>query len=164
MSWASRPQSNDKKVKNRQKKKKRQQSTENEMAPNSCHEQAVDTNVHTLHYKHHQNTAKLNQPFKSQKNRNSKALRILANSLSLLFASMASIPLSSLCVSQKPKSLSFSFVASDSLRFGSSSLLGFESSRKNRGIRVSVCRAASVVFRDLDADDFRHPLDKQVRL
>lgn len=74
---------------------------------------------------------------------------------------MASIPLSSLCVSQKPKSLSFSFVASDSLRFGSSSSLGFDSSRKNRGVRISLCRAASVVFRDLDADDFRHPLDKQ---
>ncbi|ONK77256.1 uncharacterized protein A4U43_C02F4680 [Asparagus officinalis] len=27
--------------------------------------------------------------------------------------------------------------------------------------RVAVCRAAPVVFRDLDADDFRHPLDKQ---
>ncbi|XP_022935367.1 uncharacterized protein LOC111442272 isoform X2 [Cucurbita moschata] len=28
-------------------------------------------------------------------------------------------------------------------------------------IRSSVCRAASLAFRDLDADDFRHPLDKQ---
>ncbi|XP_031107313.1 uncharacterized protein LOC116012000 [Ipomoea triloba] len=27
--------------------------------------------------------------------------------------------------------------------------------------RAFVCRAASVVFRDLDADDFRHPLDRQ---
>lgn len=29
------------------------------------------------------------------------------------------------------------------------------------GIRVPVCRAASVVFKNLEADDFRHPLDKQ---
>ncbi|XP_041005829.1 protease HtpX homolog [Juglans microcarpa x Juglans regia] len=75
---------------------------------------------------------------------------------------MASVSLPSLCFShiQKPKSLSFGFLASDSLRFGSSSF-GFKTSGKNSRIRVSVCRAASVVFHDLDADDFRHPLDKQ---
>ncbi|GAA0147877.1 metalloprotease [Lithospermum erythrorhizon] len=27
--------------------------------------------------------------------------------------------------------------------------------------RLSICRAAAVAFRDLDADDFRHPLDRQ---
>lgn len=87
-------------------------------------------------------------------------------SLSLWFlASMASVPLYSLCFSQfgEPKSRSFSFVASDNLRLGSSPL-GFGNLRKNPRIRGSVGRAASVVFRDLDADDFRHPLDKQVRL
>ncbi|MCE3050883.1 hypothetical protein HAX54_048350, partial [Datura stramonium] len=33
----------------------------------------------------------------------------------------------------------------------------------NQGFSLSVCRAgaASVTFRDLDADDFRHPLDRQ---
>lgn len=30
-------------------------------------------------------------------------------------------------------------------------------------LRSFVCRAASVTFRDLDADDFRHPLDRQVK-
>ncbi|KAK4603292.1 hypothetical protein RGQ29_012010 [Quercus rubra] len=78
---------------------------------------------------------------------------------------MASVPLSSLCFSQTPKSLCFSFVASDNLRFSSSSSsLRFLTPKKNRTrIRVSVCRAASpsLVFRNLDADDFRHPLDKQ---
>lgn len=80
--------------------------------------------------------------------------------------SMASVPLSSVCFSQTPKSLCFSFVASDNLRFSSStSSLRFLTPKKNRTrIRVSVCRAASpsLVFRNLDADDFRHPLDKQV--
>lgn len=34
--------------------------------------------------------------------------------------------------------------------------------KKNRRVRVSVCRAAApVAFRNLDADEFRHPLDKQ---
>ncbi|KAI4350511.1 hypothetical protein L6164_004961 [Bauhinia variegata] len=32
---------------------------------------------------------------------------------------------------------------------------------QNRGLGIPVCRAAPVAFRDLDADDFRHPLDKQ---
>ncbi|XP_030953582.1 uncharacterized protein LOC115976442 isoform X3 [Quercus lobata] len=78
---------------------------------------------------------------------------------------MASVPLSSLCFSQTPNPLCFSFVASDNLRFSSSSLR-FLTPKKNRTrIRVSVCRAASpspsLVFRNLDADDFRHPLDKQ---
>lgn len=75
---------------------------------------------------------------------------------------MASVPLSSLCFSQKPNSLAFSFVASDNLSFASSSLRFLARNNRSR-IRVSVCRAAlpSVVFRNLDADDFRHPLDKQ---
>ncbi|XAR52003.1 hypothetical protein NMG60_11006828 [Bertholletia excelsa] len=33
--------------------------------------------------------------------------------------------------------------------------------KKTRMVRVSVSRASSVVLRNLDADDFRHPLDKQ---
>eukprot|EP00262_Sarcandra_glabra_P002351 TRINITY_DN12631_c1_g1_i1.p1 TRINITY_DN12631_c1_g1~~TRINITY_DN12631_c1_g1_i1.p1 ORF type:complete len:369 (+),score=50.98 TRINITY_DN12631_c1_g1_i1:59-1108(+) len=40
--------------------------------------------------------------------------------------------------------------------------LRFQSRKKKSRISVPVCRAASsVVFRDLQADDFRHPLDKQ---
>ncbi|XP_065877936.1 plastoglobule-localized metallopeptidase 48, chloroplastic [Euphorbia lathyris] len=74
---------------------------------------------------------------------------------------MASVPLSSLCFYQRNfASLSFSYGVSESLGFASGSL-GFSSLKKNRGVRVSICRAASVMFRDLDADDFRHPLDKQ---
>ena len=34
--------------------------------------------------------------------------------------------------------------------------------RMSGGALVAVCRAAPVVLRDLDADDFMHPLDKQV--
>ncbi|KAJ9152733.1 hypothetical protein P3X46_026265 [Hevea brasiliensis] len=74
---------------------------------------------------------------------------------------MASVPLFSLCLPHgKLSPLSFSYGISDNLRSASASV-GFSSVKKNRGFRVSVCRAASVVFRDLDADDFRHPLDKQ---
>ncbi|KDP46283.1 hypothetical protein JCGZ_10123 [Jatropha curcas] len=74
---------------------------------------------------------------------------------------MASVPLSSLCLPQrKLSSLSFSFGISDNLRSGLASV-GFNSGKKNSGVRFSICRAAAVVFRDLDADDFRHPLDKQ---
>ncbi|KAF2316434.1 hypothetical protein GH714_041775 [Hevea brasiliensis] len=74
---------------------------------------------------------------------------------------MASVPLFSLCLPHgKLSPLSFSYRISDNLRSASASV-GFSSIKKNRGFRVSVCRAAAVVFRDLDADDFRHPLDKQ---
>ncbi|KAF2316421.1 hypothetical protein GH714_041762 [Hevea brasiliensis] len=75
---------------------------------------------------------------------------------------MASVPLFSLCLPHgKLSPLSFSYRISDNLRSASASV-GFSSIKKNRGFRVSVCRAAAVVFRDLDADDFRHPLDKQL--
>ncbi|KAF8013126.1 hypothetical protein BT93_I1104 [Corymbia citriodora subsp. variegata] len=43
----------------------------------------------------------------------------------------------------------------------SSVSIGSDPAGRRRGLRFSVCRAAAVVFRDLDADDFRHPLDKQ---
>lgn len=54
--------------------------------------------------------------------------------------------------------------------FGSSSYAKFGSFNKNRdaaGIHITFCKAAvtsssPLFFRDLDADDFRHPLDKQV--
>ncbi|CAK9143309.1 unnamed protein product [Ilex paraguariensis] len=39
--------------------------------------------------------------------------------------------------------------------------VGVGTRKKNRRTWVSVCRATSVVFCNLDADDFRHPLDKQ---
>ncbi|KAL4192454.1 hypothetical protein AMTRI_Chr06g194320 [Amborella trichopoda] len=35
--------------------------------------------------------------------------------------------------------------------------------KRRNGIRISACHAA-VVFRDLQADDFRHPLDRQVMI
>ncbi|KAH0984557.1 hypothetical protein GBA52_011734 [Prunus armeniaca] len=73
---------------------------------------------------------------------------------------MASVSLSSLCLTQNPISLSFSSIASDHLRFGSPTV-EFGSVKKYRRDRAVVCRASSVVFRNLDADDFRHPLDKQ---
>ncbi|GMI98151.1 hypothetical protein like AT3G27110 [Hibiscus trionum] len=81
---------------------------------------------------------------------------------------MASLLLSSLCFpSQKPcsltSSLRFSSGAPTESRFGAPLFLGFGSSSKRNGrIKVSVdSRAYPLVFRDLDADDFRHPLDKQ---
>ncbi|KAF5186043.1 Peptidase family m48 family protein [Thalictrum thalictroides] len=46
----------------------------------------------------------------------------------------------------------------------SSSCFRFNSINKCSRTRISICRAtssSSVIFRDLDADDFRHPLDKQ---
>lgn len=65
---------------------------------------------------------------------------------------MASVQLSS--------SLCFSLNGVSNSKLTSFSI-GFVPTRKTRKVRVSVCRAASVAFRDLDADDFRHPLDKQ---
>ncbi|KAJ0111485.1 hypothetical protein Patl1_03028 [Pistacia atlantica] len=80
-------------------------------------------------------------------------------------ASMASVSLSSssLFLSRKPLTLNFSYgVSSDKLSFGSLSTGSFKFGTIKNGQRLCVCRAASsVVFRDLDADDFRHPLDKQ---
>lgn len=67
-------------------------------------------------------------------------------------ASMASVPLSS--------TVFFGSITAKKSRF-SSFPLEFRPLKKTQRVRVSVCRAASVVFRDLDADDFRHPLDKQ---
>ncbi|XP_010248991.1 PREDICTED: uncharacterized protein LOC104591708 isoform X1 [Nelumbo nucifera] len=72
---------------------------------------------------------------------------------------MASISLSSFCSSQRPAYLFLDSNSTDRSRFGSFSLR-FRSIKKSR-VRLSMCKAASVVFRDLDADDFRHPLDKQ---
>ncbi|PON61311.1 Peptidase M [Parasponia andersonii] len=67
---------------------------------------------------------------------------------------MASVPLP-----LNSNALSYSFATSDRLRLGSSSSIR----KKNPRTASFVCRASSsVVFRDLDADDFRHPLDKQL--
>ncbi|KAH0984911.1 hypothetical protein GBA52_012088 [Prunus armeniaca] len=68
--------------------------------------------------------------------------------------------MASVCLTQNPNSISFSSIASDHLRFGSPTV-EFGSVKKYRRDRAVVCRASSVVFRNLDADDFRHPLDKQ---
>ncbi|KAK9090126.1 hypothetical protein Sjap_023303 [Stephania japonica] len=46
-------------------------------------------------------------------------------------------------------------LASSSLRFNPNE------TKYEYGLRICVCRASAVGFRDLDADDFRHPLDKQ---
>ncbi|KAM6573178.1 hypothetical protein CsatA_017258 [Cannabis sativa] len=55
--------------------------------------------------------------------------------------------------------LSSSYNSSERLRFGSCSRKKKKNPTKNA---TFVCKAAtSLVFRDLDADDFRHPLDKQ---
>ncbi|KAG4140094.1 hypothetical protein ERO13_D07G235300v2 [Gossypium hirsutum] len=81
---------------------------------------------------------------------------------------MASLVLSSLCfTSQKPcsftSSLRFSLGALTGSRSAAPLTVGFRPvKRRNGRIRVSVySRASPLVFRDLDADDFRHPLDKQ---
>ncbi|KAL5581371.1 hypothetical protein UlMin_013813 [Ulmus minor] len=73
---------------------------------------------------------------------------------------MASVALSAFCPTLNPNALSFSSAASERLKLGLPSI-GFGTIKKNRRIVGFVCRAGSVVFRDLDADDFRHPLDKQ---
>ncbi|KAM7506496.1 hypothetical protein LguiA_016949 [Lonicera macranthoides] len=73
---------------------------------------------------------------------------------------MASVSLSSINLSTGPSSLCFGF-ALNKQPLSNSFAVGLGSSKKTPGIRVSVCRASSVVFHHLDADDFRHPLDKQ---
>uniref|UniRef100_A0A5B6Z8S5 Peptidase M48 domain-containing protein n=1 Tax=Davidia involucrata TaxID=16924 RepID=A0A5B6Z8S5_DAVIN len=73
---------------------------------------------------------------------------------------MASVLLSSLCFSPKQSTLCFGLNSANESRL-CFSRIGYGSIKKNRRIRVSVFKAASVAFRDLDADDFRHPLDKQ---
>ncbi|KAF3435235.1 hypothetical protein FNV43_RR22322 [Rhamnella rubrinervis] len=52
-------------------------------------------------------------------------------------------------------------MASHKLRLCTSPSIGFGTIKRTRRIGNFVCKATSVVFRDLDADDFRHPLDKQ---
>ncbi|KAI3417922.1 Ste24 endopeptidase [Psidium guajava] len=73
---------------------------------------------------------------------------------------MASATLSFLAPPQRPRSRSWGFRNPSVFRLGSVSIRSGPAGRR-RGLRSSVCRAAGVVFRDLDADDFRHPLDKQ---
>ncbi|KAK2413584.1 Peptidase family M48 family protein [Trifolium repens] len=55
------------------------------------------------------------------------------------------------------------FIASDRFRFGGGSGIRFVRVHKNQKLGFPLCRASSssLAFRDLDADDFRHPLDKQ---
>ncbi|KAI3813088.1 hypothetical protein L1987_17804 [Smallanthus sonchifolius] len=75
----------------------------------------------------------------------------------------ASLPLFNLTAKSSP--LSFRFHIAGNKPLSGSSYAKFGSSKKNRygGIQISVCKAvsSSLSFRDLDADDFRHPLDKQ---
>ncbi|KAK4272188.1 hypothetical protein QN277_020776 [Acacia crassicarpa] len=72
---------------------------------------------------------------------------------------MASTPFPCLCLFQKPNPLTVSSVASD--RLNSYSTLGLGTTQSSRKFGITVCRAAPVTFRNLDADDFRHPLDQQ---
>lgn len=77
---------------------------------------------------------------------------------------MASIAFFSLVQPSRPslEPMSFALRSSGSLR---SSYFpgGVNPSRKGVRVGVSVPMASAIlVFRDLDADDFRHPLDKQV--
>ncbi|KAH1090929.1 hypothetical protein J1N35_018186 [Gossypium stocksii] len=82
---------------------------------------------------------------------------------------MASLVLSSFCFpSQKPcsftpSSLRFRIRAPTDSRFGGPLFFGFGSVKKRNGrIKALVDSTAHLlVFRDLDTDDFRHPLDKQ---
>lgn len=76
--------------------------------------------------------------------------------------SMASTPFSTLCHFHKP---SLRFLALDRSTFCGAPAISFPKVRKNRKMgTLPVCRISSAVaFRDLDADDFRHPLDQQVR-
>ncbi|CAN0924691.1 Plastoglobule-localized metallopeptidase 48, chloroplastic [Linum grandiflorum] len=68
--------------------------------------------------------------------------------------------------SSSPNPLGFCYGVTDLSKFSSVSSRGLTSEKKmnNRCVaRVSLggVNSSSVVFRDLDADDFRHPLDKQ---
>ncbi|KAI3713280.1 hypothetical protein L1987_71854 [Smallanthus sonchifolius] len=75
----------------------------------------------------------------------------------------ASLPLFNLTAKSSP--LCFRFHIAGYKPLSGSSCAKFGSSKKNRdgGIQISVYKAvsSSLSFRDLDADDFRHPLDKQ---
>ncbi|XP_030443632.2 LOW QUALITY PROTEIN: plastoglobule-localized metallopeptidase 48, chloroplastic [Syzygium oleosum] len=64
---------------------------------------------------------------------------------------------------RRPRARSSGFRSPPSLLGPSSISIGSDPAGRRRGFRrLSVHRAAAaVVFRDLDADDFRHPLDKQ---
>ncbi|KAK3036439.1 hypothetical protein RJ639_030038 [Escallonia herrerae] len=73
---------------------------------------------------------------------------------------MACFSLSSLNLSAKASPFCFESNTSHKPLFSSCSV-AVGSRDKTRRCRVSVCRAAAVVFSNLDADDFRHPLDKQ---
>lgn len=95
-----------------------------------------------------------------------QTLKQLDHTLSLsVLISMAIASLSSLNIPAKASRLCVggsTTTATASKPLFNSVCIGVRSHRQNRGIRISVvCKAASFAFRDLDADDFRHPLDKQ---
>ncbi|XP_015893813.3 plastoglobule-localized metallopeptidase 48, chloroplastic isoform X2 [Ziziphus jujuba] len=76
---------------------------------------------------------------------------------------MASVPFPPLFLCSNPNSLALGSIVSEKLRFGGCRAFGLGTVRKSRRRTATsfVCKASSVTFRDLDADDFRHPLDKQ---
>lgn len=75
---------------------------------------------------------------------------------------MASMPFTTPRLFHKPTPQSF--LASDRVRFGAGSAIRCESVQKNHQKLGSVVSRPgyTLAFQDLDADDFRHPLDKQV--
>ncbi|KAH7518900.1 hypothetical protein FEM48_Zijuj09G0220100 [Ziziphus jujuba var. spinosa] len=76
---------------------------------------------------------------------------------------MASVPFPPLFLCSNPNSLALGSIVSEKLRFGGCRAFGLGTVRKSRRRTATsfACKASSVTFRDLDADDFRHPLDKQ---
>ncbi|XXG49886.1 hypothetical protein AAC387_Pa02g3937 [Persea americana] len=75
---------------------------------------------------------------------------------------MASVSIPSAFLLQRPSPCSLCPLSFHQSQPFISSPLRFRSGDRSSGIRFSICRAsASVTFRDLEADDFRHPLDKQ---
>lgn len=78
---------------------------------------------------------------------------------------MAAVPLPSINFSEKLSPISFCFNAVNTpvITFFGGLKLKLKPLETKRWRNNFVCRAASsVAIRDLDADDIRHPLDKQV--
>jgi len=81
-----------------------------------------------------------------------------------------SAPVLSLCYNQSGElSRSLGYRLPKKVGFSSGrrsvSYIGFGAEKVGRfRVRVPICRAVPpLLFKDLDADDFRHPFDKQVR-
>lgn len=109
-------------------------------------------------------TRKTHQKQKSMNQISAKTFSFLNHSRPRSSPSMASVSLPSFLSPLNSNTLSSSFVVSAKPKLPSSPAGFWTVKLKSPRTNAVVCRAASVVFRDLDADDFRHPLDKQVSL